>query len=942
MRPLVRLAFRDARRHLGRTVCAVLLTALAAAAFVGFLGATHEPQPRRDTALKSIPEGARAVVTATAVPSGSGPFPQVPEGAPGLWVDDPDQLPASPGEIAAQLPGNQLLAFWNSPDLIVTTDLPGEPGDVREAGAGTAELSDVSLSAITHATLQEVDPRGLAMLAPRPTEGAVPASPQDVLVTSALAQRLSLDIGSRVTFVAAPFTGWISTNGRISEAIQNSQKTFRVTGIAEDSKERAWAQPGWMSALVDKDPRGIDGHYLVVGSTPVTWEQAKKLNELQAFVVSLDVLNNYPAPSELYPVAVDPNRALAAAVMLVAAAGLGALLLLSLVTPAFAVATEQQRRFLGLAAATGATPRDLRRLITVQGLLLGLVGGLLGCLGGIAAAAGVLAVRRPGADAFRHFPWWSLPTSVTMTMLLGWVATLLPARWAARQNPIDALRGRRPSSSFAKPRPWAGLLLLVLAVAVAVVSLRIPLPEATDMPGDQNATPLPHTAMELVAIACLFAGVLCCLPTLLHWLRRAARSLPFALKTAVRDAAAHRSRVLPAAGAVAATVMAASAFLVYQGTIASQLRDEENSFIAEGSAILGPQVPVTPEFDRAVLRDAIAKLDERVRVVDHQPVYSYPHTQELVVAAAPAPGKRCPGESLPVLNSVLDPDAPLVCRDPEHAYQHQTAGPFWLGSDVFVLDGAAMRATGRPDAEAAAQMLDAGGVLVTDATWVADEQVTVVTSVRTDHEEIPVASTRLPGMQVPGFGAPLVLSPKAAEKLGLPGYIYLGEIVKLDRLVSGDTLHGWLRDAAPLVSPEGPQPGFPWRDPTGLALLLALMTLAVVATMISVQLARTQAENDLATMHAVGATPSFLRRYVTGQAAVVLLLGVPAGLLAGLGLGTYVTAWLRRSGSHGDLRFTDHLWPWQAAMVALVVAAGLGISWFVGRTPRMLTARRRD
>ncbi|WP_417373774.1 hypothetical protein [Glutamicibacter protophormiae] len=119
-------------------------------------------------------------------------------------------------------------------------------------------------------------------------------------------------------------------------------------------------------------------------------------------------------------------------------------------------------------------------------------------------------------------------------------------------------------------------------------------------------------------------------------------------------------------------------------------------------------------------------------------------------------------------------------------------------------------------------------------------------------------------------------------------------------------------------------------------------TLAVAATAISLLLARPQSVRDLATMHAVGATGSFLRRFALIQAGVVLLSGVPLGMAAGLGLGFYQVAWNRRTGMGGAWLETVPLWGPQGAMVLAVVGAGLVTAWFIGRLPKEFARRGLD
>lgn len=86
-RPILRLARRDARRHLLRTILAAILIALPVAALVTYTSSSNPGLPPRDRVLASIPDGAEAIITATAIPQGGAPFPQV-RGRPGT-MDGP-------------------------------------------------------------------------------------------------------------------------------------------------------------------------------------------------------------------------------------------------------------------------------------------------------------------------------------------------------------------------------------------------------------------------------------------------------------------------------------------------------------------------------------------------------------------------------------------------------------------------------------------------------------------------------------------------------------------------------------------------------------------------------------------------------------------------------------------------------------------------------------
>ncbi|MBX6723903.1 MAG: ABC transporter permease, partial [Dactylosporangium sp.] len=362
------MARRDAARHWVRTVLATTLVALPMAALVGGTVLTQSDVPARQAALASIPDGVQAVITTTAVPRTGAPFPQLPEGAPGPWVDDLQQVPASGAELAARLPaGNRLLPYWNSPELIATSELDLAPGEQAPAGTGAEALAGLDLTRMSAATLQEAEPEALARLVPERAAGRRPADATESVVTTGLAERLGVMVGDTIAFVAPPHHGWFSTDGRIAEVIQNSQRAYRISGLVDAAGQRAWAPAGWISEMVTGDPAGVDGHWLMVGDEPVTWDHVRQINQLQAFAVSRHVLEHYPSADELYPVAVDPVVILNRLVVIAITGVVGALLVLFLVTPAFSVATEQSRRTLGLAAAAGATPTDLRRIVTTQG-----------------------------------------------------------------------------------------------------------------------------------------------------------------------------------------------------------------------------------------------------------------------------------------------------------------------------------------------------------------------------------------------------------------------------------------------------------------------------------------------------------------------------------------------------------------------------------------------
>ncbi len=107
----------------------------------------------------------------------------------------------------------------------------------------------------------------------------------------------------------------------------------------------------------------------------------------------------------------------------------------------------ERTREIGVMKAIGGEDGDVQRLFVVESLLLGIAGGALGLAFGwlvtVALEAGVAAylarLRVPPVDVF-YAPLGLVAAIVAVTLLVSVLAGLLPARRAARIEPIEALR----------------------------------------------------------------------------------------------------------------------------------------------------------------------------------------------------------------------------------------------------------------------------------------------------------------------------------------------------------------------------------------------------------------------------------------------------------------------------------------------------------------------
>jgi putative ABC transport system permease protein len=311
----------------------------------------------------------------------------------------------------------------------------------------------------------------------------------------------------------------------------------------------------------------------------------------------------------------------------------------------------------------------------------------------------------------------------------------------------------------------------------------------------------------------------------------------------------------------------------------------------------------------------------------------------LMQAEVPAE-RRCPYEDIVVNASreLTTDEMRSARRDPRCDDPYRSLGR----GLVYVDDGSALAAiTGAAPEEvaAASAVLRSGGVVVRDATYVKDGQMTfAVVNTRPPEPVHPGEFTAgAPRLSFPAYllstgnpGAPPIVSPGALARAGLGGVADM-MIVDTSRKPTQAELDR-LRERLQQLEAFVDQQQAPLRD-----LNLVLWVLAGAAGLITIGaagiatgLAAADGRADLSTLAAVGATPRLRRGLSLSQSGVIAGLGSLLGAAAGMGAAVAIVVALNQ-------RYAD-IWPGPPTMPILVPWVSLAVSLLIVPLVAMLGA----
>jgi putative ABC transport system permease protein len=265
----------------------------------------------------------------------------------------------------------------------------------------------------------------------------------------------------------------------------------------------------------------------------------------------------------------------------------------------FRLAIEKRAKEVGLLLATGYTPREVRRSLTTEGLLIAIGGAILGLIVSVGYAGQMLQVlvalwpdAEVGSYLGLHVNWWSPLLGFMLTVFTAWLTIRLSLRGMLDVPPPMLLRGRtRLESSTGRNVSRRAILFVGMLVLLALASLAIG-PTRTNP--DERAGAF-FTGGLLLLAAGLFTGRILLLRASSQPM---ARSGFMALANlGFRNAAGNSTRTL-----LSAALMAGSMFLVVSVESFRRKPDAEFALPTGGSGglpwIVETDVPVFQNFDR--------------------------------------------------------------------------------------------------------------------------------------------------------------------------------------------------------------------------------------------------------------------------------------------------------------------------------------------------------
>ncbi|GAA1710641.1 FtsX-like permease family protein [Isoptericola hypogeus] len=321
-------------------------------------------------------------------------------------------------------------------DVMVSTDLAGSPEDAQPVPAGlTGTVEDVAgVATVTEiaSTTAQVAPEGAGAgeatdlpvrgLDPatagevmRSTEMVAPLAAGTVVVPEELSEDYGIGDGQTVTLTGP--------DGAL-------EATAAVTDLADDGL-----------LVVPDDLAAIDA----AAATTRLWVGLDDPRDAASVVPDIqDVVADTEAPADVTGAAVERAgfQQVIDTVLAIVVGLLGVAVVIALIGVAntLSLSVIERRRESATLRAIGLSKGQLRGMLAIEGVLIALVGAVLGVLLGLVYGwSGAAAALGWAGEPVIAVPWRDVLLMLAVAAVAGLVASVVPARTAARTSPVEAL-----------------------------------------------------------------------------------------------------------------------------------------------------------------------------------------------------------------------------------------------------------------------------------------------------------------------------------------------------------------------------------------------------------------------------------------------------------------------------------------------------------------------
>ena len=859
---VLRIASRDARQSLGRTLTAVFLISLPIIIAIGAIAFWDVTTSQRYQAASWL--GHRSDVQAVTLHRSSTAIEQDITADFLSKTASDEEVKVTQSTLTDWVPaGDQLIAVDTLYQLHLTTQ--DGTGYTVDSGTQTATLDAPRVNA-------------------GGKSGALAAN--HAVISDDVARALKAEVGDTLT---------------LSLTVAKDRTTQALTGSVVIDE----IIPGTNRAIIGDGTIDID-RLAVAGRTQTTWDHIRQINQSGFSVVSRQVLADPPDVSALpaqFAQYEGPqnNRATNPWQYLLLVAGILLILteMILLISPLYTVAQRSVMRTAAMIVANGGDQSDGRRLTIAHGLVIGLYSGLVSA---VLSACGMVGIGIWSGLGIGIVPWWPLALSVLLPILLSLMASVSPAHTSSHINTSAVIGGRVwEPSRLVRRRMIYPLALLAGLPLLGIAAWR------------------GWVLALVVGVGLLEAGLIGSIPYIFTRWRAPNRRASMSMRLALRDAVRNGHRTFPAMASILTTVFVACGLLI---TLSSSNEAGWNSrpHAGQRGQVFLSAVDKTDSVTRTrnLLQSAQQVVDgERMvtssAIMNGMAWNSGPGGPETMVEAV-NPIDKSTLTMRDDMGTMAEIDVAYIVDDGTYLRE---AG--YLNEDDMVRAIATLNAGGVlvPDpklingaGQADLRSLDMSAIAAAKAAGASDDDLPDALVQRT----MTFPASPLTRINV------MVLSPQASEALGLRA-VPLGELLTVEKPVNpvdAPTFQTTIARQVPGASAQVIAPTMRSLVLPYVAALIAVVAAAATVALV-VALSSSDMRPDLDTLDAIGAAPSMRRHVTTWQGVVLALNAIPTAVLSGLVVGVLAVITFANSGIFPTLTTTLRpIVPWGALLGMLI------------------------